>query len=38
MPLFNCEVNLTLTCSSSCVIANSTGVGKFDKKLMQSEK
>ena len=29
MPLINCEVNLILTCSSTCVITNSTGVGTF---------
>ena len=36
MPLINCEVNLILTWSSTCVITNSTGVGTFaitDKKL-----
>ena len=27
MPLINCEVNLDLTWSSTCVITNSTGVG-----------
>ena len=27
MLLINCEVNLILTWSSTCVIANSTGVG-----------
>ena len=30
MPLINCEVNLILTCSSTCVITNSTGAGKFE--------
>ena len=30
MPLINCEVNLILTCSSTCVITNSTGVGTFE--------
>ena len=30
MPLINCEDNLILTCSSTCVITNSTGAGKFD--------
>ena len=30
MPLINCEVNLISTCSSSCVITNSTGVGTFE--------
>ena len=29
MPLINCEVNLILTWSSTCVITNSTGVRKF---------
>ena len=29
MPLFNCEVNLILTWSSTCVITNSTGAGTF---------
>ena len=29
MPLINCEVNLILTCSSTCVITNSTGAGTF---------
>ena len=29
MPLINCEVNLILTLSSTCVITNSTGVGTF---------
>ena len=29
MPLINCEVNLILTWSSTCVITNSTGVGRF---------
>ena len=30
MPLINCEVNLILTWSSTCVIANSTGAGTFE--------
>ena len=30
MPLINCEVNLILTWSSSCVITNSTGAGRFE--------
>ena len=30
MPLINCEVNLILTWSSTCVITNSTGVGTFE--------
>ena len=30
MPLINCEVNLTLTWSSTCVITNSTGAGTFE--------
>ena len=37
MPLINCEVNLMLTWSSTCVITNSTGAGRFaitDSKLM----
>ena len=29
MPLINCEANLVLTSSSTCVIANSTGAGVF---------
>ena len=29
MPVINCEVNLILTWSSTCVITNSTGVGTF---------
>ena len=29
MPLINCEVNLILTWSSTCVITNSTGEGTF---------
>ena len=29
MPLINCEVNLILTWTSTCVITNSTGVGTF---------
>ena len=29
MPLINWEVNLILTWSSSCVITNSTGAGRF---------
>ena len=29
MPLINCEVNLILTWSSTCVITNPTGAGKF---------
>ena len=29
MPLINCEVNLILTRSSTCVITNSTGAGTF---------
>ena len=30
MPLINCEVSLMLTWSSTCVISNSTGEGKFE--------
>ena len=30
MPLINCEVNLILTCSSTCVITNSNGAGTFE--------
>ena len=30
MPLLNCEVNLTLTWSSTCLITNSNGAGTFD--------
>ena len=29
MPLINCEINLILTWSSTCVITNSTGTGRF---------
>ena len=29
MPLINCEVNLNLTWSSTCVITNSTAAGTF---------
>ena len=29
MPLINCEVSLILTWSSTCLIINSTGQGKF---------
>ena len=29
MPLINCKVNLILTSSSTCVITNSTGAGRF---------
>ena len=29
MPFANCEVNLILTWSSTCVITNSTGAGRF---------
>ena len=31
MPLINCEVNLILIWSSTCVITNSTGAGRFAK-------
>ena len=30
MPLINYEVNLILTWSSTCVITNSTGAGRFE--------
>ena len=30
MPLINCEVNLILTWSSSCVITDSNGAGTFE--------
>ena len=30
MPLINCEVNLILTWSSTCVITNSTAAGRFE--------
>ena len=30
MPLINCEVNLILRWSSTCVITNSTGAGTFE--------
>ena len=30
MPLINCEVNLILTCSSTCVITNSTGARAYE--------
>ena len=36
MPLINCEVNLILTWSSTCVISSATGETKFkitDKKI-----
>ena len=39
MPLIYCKINLILTCSSSCVITNSTGAGRFtitDTKLYVS--
>ena len=39
MPLINCKVNLILTWSSTCVITNSTGSGRFtitDTKLYVS--
>ena len=29
MPLINYEVNLILTWSSTCVVTNSTGAGRF---------
>ena len=29
MPLMNCEVNLILTWSSTCVITDSNGAGRF---------
>ena len=29
MPLINCEIHLMLTCSSTCVITNSTGAGSL---------
>ena len=29
MPLINCEINLILTCSSTCVITNYTGAARF---------
>ena len=29
MPLINCEINSILTWSSTCVITNSTGAGRF---------
>ena len=29
MLLINCEINLILTWSSTCVVTNSTGVGRF---------
>ena len=31
MPQINCEINLNLTCSTTCVVTNSTGVGTFGK-------
>ena len=31
MPLINCEINLILTWSSTCVNTNSTGAGRFAK-------
>ena len=30
MPLINCEVNLILTCSSTCVFTDSAGAGTFE--------
>ena len=30
MPLINCEVNIILTWSSTCIITNSTGAGAFE--------
>ena len=30
MRLINCEISLILTWSSTCVITNSTGAGKFE--------
>ena len=30
MPLINCEVNLILTWSSTCVITDSDGAGTFE--------
>ena len=30
MPIINCEVNLTLTWTSTCAITNSTGAGTFE--------
>ena len=39
IPLINCELNLILTWSSTCVITNSTGVGRCaitDRKLFVS--
>ena len=30
MPLINCEVNLILTCSSTCVATDSNGAGTFE--------
>ena len=30
MLLINCEVNLILTWSSTCVIPNSTGIGRYE--------
>ena len=29
MPLINCEINLILTCSSTCVTTNYTGAARF---------
>ena len=29
MPLINCNISLFLTCSSTCVITNSTAEGRF---------
>ena len=31
MPQINCEINLNLTCSTTCVVTNSAGVGTFGK-------
>ena len=41
MPLINCEVNLILMWSSTCVITDSNGAGTFaitDTKLYQHKK
>ena len=36
MALIKCEVNLILTWSSTCVITNSTGAGRFESLITES--
>ena len=35
IPLINCEVDLILTWSSTCVITNSNGAGTFETKHLE---